>query len=251
MARGKRSSCSGFPRVVPRNARSVFGESGASERQEKLLSGVVVAAATRCSTSLAELIALARTGDRVALGRLVNAARGELLRAATRELPGRLTRKVGASDIVQETTVEVHRGIRGFSGTTEAELFAWMRRILRNNIADAVRYYQGTVKRQVNRELRLDDSRAGFVRDGLPGKEEPPDESLMRLEDAARVSGVIKIMSPRYREVLHLRYWEQCSFVEIGLRLNRSPDAVRKLWGRAVKEFQTLLAREQESCKDV
>jgi DNA-directed RNA polymerase specialized sigma24 family protein len=38
--------------------------------------------------------------------------------------------------------------------------------------------------------------------------------------------------------VLHLRYWEGLSFVEIAGRLGRSPDAVRKLWYRAIGRLQ-------------
>ncbi len=35
--------------------------------------------------------------------------------------------------------------------------------------------------------------------------------------------------------------WEQCSFIEIGIRMNRSPEAARKPWYRAVKQFNDAL----------
>ena len=38
--------------------------------------------------------------------------------------------------------------------------------------------------------------------------------------------------------MLRLRYWDGLTFPEIGERLGRSPDAVRKLWYRAVERLQ-------------
>ena len=45
-------------------------------------------------------------------------------------------------------------------------------------------------------------------------------------------------LSNDHRSVLRLRYWDGLTFPEIGERLGRSPDAVRKLWYRAVERLQ-------------
>jgi RNA polymerase sigma-70 factor (ECF subfamily) len=190
---------------------------------------------------LLALIARARQGSATAIGQLVENARAFLLLTATRHLPQRLTKKVGASDVVQETAIEVQRGFAGFNGTTEAELFAWMRRILLNNVADAIRHYEGTAKRDVTRERSLDQHESQAAADELPSNKRPPDESVIGREDAAAVAVAMQALDPHYREVLHLRYWEQCSFMEIGIRMNRSPEAARKLWYRAVKQFNDAL----------
>jgi RNA polymerase sigma-70 factor (ECF subfamily) len=190
---------------------------------------------------LQALIARARQGSPTAIGRLVENARAFLLLTAARHLPQRLVQKVGASDVVQETAIEVQRGFAGFKGTTEAELFGWMRRILLNNVADAIRHYEGTSKRDVARERSLDRHEAEAGAEELPSKKRPPDESVIGHEDAALVATTLEALDPHYREVLHLRYWEQCSFIEIGIRMNRSPEAARKLWYRAVKQFNDAL----------
>jgi RNA polymerase sigma-70 factor (ECF subfamily) len=190
---------------------------------------------------LQALIARARRGSPTAIGQLVENARAFLLLTAARHLPQRLVQKVGASDVVQETAIEVQRGFAGFKGTTEAELFGWMRRILLNNVADAIRHYEGTSKRDVARERSLDRHEAEAGAEELPSKKRPPDESVIGHEDAALVATTLEALDPHYREVLHLRYWEQCSFIEIGIRMNRSPEAARKLWYRAVKQFNDAL----------
>ena len=41
-----------------------------------------------------------------------------------------------------------------------------------------------------------------------------------------------------YRRVLELRYWGGLSFVAMAPELDRSPDAVRKLWYRALERLQ-------------
>ncbi len=116
-----------------------------------------------------------------------------------------------------------------------------MRRILLNNVADAIRHYEGTAKRDVTRERSLDQHESQAAAGQLPSKKRPPDESVIGREDAAAVAVALQALDPHEREVLHLRYWEQCSFIEIGIRMNRSPEAARKPWYRAVKQFNDAL----------
>jgi RNA polymerase sigma-70 factor (ECF subfamily) len=50
-------------------------------------------------------------------------------------------------------------------------------------------------------------------------------EALQRLPDA-------------YRKVITWRYQQERSFEEIGKLLQRSPEAARKLWARAIERLQ-------------
>ena len=61
------------------------------------------------------------------------------------------------SDIVQETLLEAHRKFEQFRGTTEAELAAWLRKLLACTLADAVRR-AGRAKRDAARERSLERS---------------------------------------------------------------------------------------------
>jgi len=53
---------------------------------------------------------------------------------------------------------------------------------------------------------------------------------------------VFSRLPAEYRLVLELRYWGGLSFVDIAPRLGRSPEAVRKLWYRAVERVQEELS---------
>src|SRR6476620_5600855 len=114
------------------------------------------------------LLARARAGDGAARDQLFARCRDFLGLAARARVEAKLRAKVDASDLVQQTLLEAHRGFGRFQGATEAEWLAWLRRILDHNAADFVRRYRGTGKRQVGREVPL-------ARDGssAPGCPEP------------------------------------------------------------------------------
>ena len=87
---------------------------------------------------IADLLQAARGGDRAALGQLFESARQQLHDAAARSLPPAIRGRLGPSDIVQETAVDMQRDFAGFNGTTAEDLFAWLRSILNNNLIDAI-----------------------------------------------------------------------------------------------------------------
>lgn len=188
-----------------------------------------------------DLLDAARRGGPDAIGQIFEAAHGHLLQLADRELPAELRAKIGPSDVVQETAVDMHRDFPQFTGTTAEECFAWLREILRHNVVDAVRHYRESLKRNVTREVSLFSTPA---REGaaLVERARPPDGSAIRREEAAALNDVLMRLPEEYRRVLQLRYWGGMSFVDIAPLLERSPDAARKLWYRAVERLQCELA---------
>jgi len=193
-----------------------------------------------------ELIERARSGRGDAIGRIFEAARGHLLDLADRELPSDLRAKIGPSDIVQETAVDMQRDFGQFNGTTPEECFAWLREVLQHNVVDAIRRYRDALKRELARETSLKSCRSLEARGpGLAPR--PPDGSAIRREEAAVINAVLARLPPDYRRVLELRYWGGMSFVAMAPELGRSPEAVRKLWFRAVERLQGELAAARGS----
>jgi RNA polymerase sigma-70 factor (ECF subfamily) len=188
-----------------------------------------------------ELIDAARRGAPDAIGRIFEAARSHLLQLADHELPGELRAKVGPSDLVQETAVDAHRDFGQFNGTTAEECFAWLREILRHNVIDAVRHYRESLKRSIDREERIGD-RPATDRKPFVERRHSPDGSAIRREEAATLHDVLSRLPADYRRVLHMRYWSGMSFAEMAPALDRSPEATRKLWYRALERLQNELA---------
>lgn len=184
------------------------------------------------------LLDAARRGHDDAFGKLFETFRRHLLLVAHEELPPVLRGKVGASDLVQETAVDARRDFPAFRGSTTEECFSWLRAILRNNVVDAVRRYGTSQKRAAGLEVSLASPTGRREGAMLAASHGLPDRSAIRREDAGLLAEALGRLSVDHQAVLRLRYWEGLSFVEISDRMARSPDAVRKLWYRAVQRLQ-------------
>jgi RNA polymerase sigma-70 factor, ECF subfamily len=183
-------------------------------------------------------LAAARAGSTEALGKLLQSCRNYLLLAASQELDSQLHAKGAASDLVQETFLEAQRDFARFNGATEAELLAWLRRVLLNNAANFTRHYHAG-KRQVNREVVLDTDNSAQA--GGPGLADPmptPSSEAVEREQAEALQQALARLPDDYRQVIVLRYLESRSFEEIGVVINRSADAVRKHFSRAMRRLR-------------
>src|SRR5262249_11646826 len=179
------------------------------------------------------LLHLVRAGSRDALGRLLDGYRDYLLLIAQRELDPDLKAKGGASDLVQETFLEAQRDFAQFHGASEAELLAWLRQLLLNNVANFTRQFRETAKRCVDREVSLGGDRSSFNQAAeVAGDAPTPSDVAVRHEQAEAVERALARMPDDYRAVLQLRYREELPFEEVAQRMSRSANAVRKLWAR-------------------
>jgi RNA polymerase sigma-70 factor, ECF subfamily len=178
----------------------------------------------------------ARAGSSAALGSLMEGCRKYLLFKANEALDSDLRPKAAASDLVQDSFVEVQQDFASFQGTSEEELFAWLGGILANRLANNIRRYRHTNKRSVDREMPLELAPELAMR-GL-SDDATPSGAMIADEEARRVQAAMARLPEPLRTVLVLRTWERKSFVEIGVELNKSPDAARKLWARAVSRLE-------------
>lgn len=180
----------------------------------------------------------ARAGSRDALGQALETCRRYLLLVAQRQLDPALQAKGGASDLVQETFLEAQRDFAQFTGSSEAELLAWLRRLLLNNVGNFARRYRDAKKRAVGREIALEpDSSTGNLTRGLASDNPSPSGQAIEREQADALERLLAQLPADYARVIRLRYQEGRSFEEIGQMMNRSPDASRKLWARAMERL--------------
>ena len=75
------------------------------------------------------------------------------------QLDARFLGKVDPSDLVQESLLKAHQNLNGFQWRSDAELAAWLRKILANTLTDTVRRFRAG-QRDVGLERSIEDSSA-------------------------------------------------------------------------------------------
>ena len=191
-----------------------------------------------------QLLALARSGSTAALGQVLELYRDYLMLLARLQISRRLQSKVDESDLVQETFLQAHEHFSGFRGTTEGELMAWLRQILATTLANVMRHYYGTQRRDVRLErdlaAELEDSSRVLDR-ALVSKQSSPSERAARREQAVLLANALARLPADYREVIVLRHLEGVKFAEVARRMGRTIDSVKKMWTPALAELRAAL----------
>jgi RNA polymerase sigma-70 factor (ECF subfamily) len=188
----------------------------------------------------------ARAGSREALGQALEACRGFLLAIAQRQLDPELQAKGGASDLVQQTFLEAQRDFAHFQGDSDAELLAWLRHLLLHNLGKFRRRYR-TRKRRAAREVALDagDSSDHPTR-GIDTTAPSASGQAQAHEQVQALEQALGRLPEEYRQVITLRHKEYLSFQEIGCRMERSANAARTLWMRAIDRLRQELRDHHE-----
>jgi RNA polymerase sigma-70 factor (ECF subfamily) len=190
------------------------------------------------------LLFLARGGDVAALGRLLERYRGYLALLARLQIGRRLQGKVDAADLVQETFLKAARDFATFRGQDEEALAGWLREILACSVANLVRHYLGTRRRdqRLERELAEELDRSSRALDGgLLARGSSPSQQAARREQAVLLADALDQLPDDYREVLILRHLEELSFPDVARRMGRSLDSVKNLWTRALARLRRTL----------
>lgn len=196
------------------------------------------------SIDISAQIANAKQGDEVSLGALLATYEKYLKMLAQLQLGKELRGKVDASDVVQETFLEAHRGIEQFQGENGNQLMAWLRAILANRLAHTMRHYLGTQARDVRLEQRIHEAldRSAMSLGGMfVDPNSSPSQHVAKDEMSRLVIEALARLPEDYRDVLVMRHLEGMTFREISEQMKRSIDSVEKLWlrglGKLKKEF--------------
>src|SRR5262245_28326710 len=191
---------------------------------------------------VARWLSEARAGSTEALGEALVACQQYLLLVAQSELDPDLRAKGSASDLVAETFLEAHRDFAQFHGASSGEWRAWLRQLLINNAANFARRYRATEKRRLGREVSVNPPGTSSERGGaLAADQTSPSGRVARIEETESLLRALEQLPEDYRRVIVLRYQEQLPFEEIAVRMNRSANAVRIIWSRAVRQLGEIL----------
>jgi RNA polymerase sigma-70 factor (ECF subfamily) len=193
---------------------------------------------------IVRLIGDARRHAPGALDRLLESYRNYLRLLARTGIDASLRGKADPSDLVQETLLKAHQHFEQFQGQSEAELIAWLRRILTRNLADLVRRFKTAGTRSVRREQSLEDlfgASSRVMLDLIAPNGHSPSQSAQRRELSIILADALAELAADHREVVVLRTIEGREWEDVARTMNRSPGAVRLLWARALKKLRLLI----------
>jgi RNA polymerase sigma-70 factor (ECF subfamily) len=201
------------------------------------------------ASDVEKLLASARAGSNAAVGRLLSLYANYLRLIVATQMDARLRTRVNPSDVVQETFLEAHRDFATFRGESPAEFVAWVRRILVNNVLRVVEQHFQADKRDVRREVSLEDLGRRLDRSTarleslLAVHADSPSACAERHEHELLLANAVTKLSADHRDVIVLRHFEGLPFDEVAKRMGRSAAAVRMLWMRALRSLGDAFGR--------
>lgn len=182
------------------------------------------------------LVRLAQDGDRVAVGELLETYRCYLRTIARRRMSGALAGRVDPSDLVQQTMLEAHQGLRNILTDDRDHLRARLRKILTCNVANAIRDHLVSEKRAVGRECG-DCEEVGRQ----PGRLTSPSMTMAKREMFQRFADSVDQLPEDQATAIRMRYFESASVGEIAATLGRSRTAAAGLLKRGLAELRKLI----------
>lgn len=152
-------------------------------------------------------------------------------------LDPRLRGGLDPSDVVQETLLKAHARREQYRGDTEAEFTAWLRTILANTLADALRKLQ---RQPAGLERSLEESSArleAWLADSAPS----PGMLAARQEEIQRLAEGLAQLPDEQRAAVELRHLHGLSVPEISQLMSRSVASVAGLLRRGLVSLRGLL----------
>lgn len=195
-------------------------------------------------TDTQELLKRARGGDRSAFEELFQRHRGRLHKAIAMRIDRRLSARVDASDVLQETHLEAFRRMPNYLAEAEMPFYLWLHWIAREKVLALHRRHLGAEKRTVVHEVPLlpVNSSATFVSGIIAGHEPSPSQALAKTELAQRLRLALGRLDNDERDLILWRHFEQLSARDTAQLLQISESAAAKRYIRAVEKLRAILA---------
>ncbi|QRK06581.1 sigma-70 family RNA polymerase sigma factor [Archangium violaceum] len=187
--------------------------------------------------SIEELLRRARAGDEGARAELFKRCRPRIGQWAARDLahvPPGLARP---SDITQDTAELAYRHLSSFNGTTEAEWFAWLHRIFRNQAAQSVRN-ERRKKRSAPSTVPLDSPEAAVA----ATRQKSPSQVASVQEEWRLLLAHLYRLPDDQRDAIWLCHLKELPVAEAARRLGRTEPSVAGLLQRGLKALRARMA---------
>jgi RNA polymerase sigma-70 factor, ECF subfamily len=194
-----------------------------------------------------------RTGKDGAVNDLLQQFREPLQRVIKFRLDPALTRRVDASDIVQDVLIEATQRLADYLKNPNMPFHLWLRHLAQDRIIDTHRRHREAQRRSIDREQSLtrpawmdDDSSAALISQ-LVDTERTPASQLIHQEFTRRLSDGIDTLDESDREIILLRHQECLSNQDVADLLKLSEAAASMRYLRALRRLRASILPDTQS----
>ena len=181
-------------------------------------------------------LSAAHAGDEAEIGALLQRCAPALRRAVSADLPRRWQRLLTVDDVFQETCVDAFRDLRSFAGRTERALCAWLTRIAKRNLLDAVRMLEAERRGGGTQPLaRVNHAQASVELLLTLAGRTTPSLVVSRQEAVEALQEALEGLPDIYRRVLEEFDLAGRDMSEVAKALGRSRGSVYMLRARAFR----------------
>lgn len=189
-------------------------------------------------------------GDEAALLWLLGRHRDRLRRMIALRLDERLSSRLDASDVVQETLMDAAQKIGDYLRERPLPFYPWLHRLASERLAQAHRHHLRALRRGADRERGVAGAWGGIsasrLVDALAASGTSPSGHLVREEERREIWRALGELSEQDREILVMRYLDQLAFAEIAAILAIGEGVARVRHFRALQRIAPLLGTSGE-----
>jgi RNA polymerase sigma-70 factor, ECF subfamily len=201
------------------------------------------------------LLDQAAHGDPRAMEVLLARHRERLRRMVALRLDRRLRKRIDASDVIQEASLEASSRLASYVRAPSMPFFLWLRFLTGQKLITLHRHHLGAKLRDAGREVAFGramfpEASSAAMASGFLDRGTRASKAAIRAEMIERVQKALDSLASLDREVLGLRHFEQLSRAEIATVLGVSEAAAGKRYIRALEKLKQILGRSDGDLED-
>ncbi|MEZ6032084.1 MAG: sigma-70 family RNA polymerase sigma factor [Planctomycetaceae bacterium] len=199
-----------------------------------------------------DLLKGVENGDPAAMNQLMDRHREAVRRMVQMRLDHAVSRRVDASDVVQDVLLEASQRLAEYIRSPSMPFHLWLRQLAKDRIIDMHRRHRTAQRRSVDREqnmasFRGDDQSAADLTALLRDAELTPAASALRKEMEERFVLALDQLDENDREMIIMRHFEHLGNGEVAEALGLSAPAAGMRYLRAIRRLRELLGTDDVS----
>jgi RNA polymerase sigma factor (sigma-70 family) len=186
------------------------------------------------------LVRRAKSGDKMALPRLLYACDRTLRIHLSNQVPREFAAIFSVDDIVQETCLRVQQKIETLDSDCPRAFAAWVHRIADNLLRSEIRAIR-TKKRGGDRKKIMDTNDSGDYVTGLCDGALTPGHVTELNEVIVAVQFNVGELSTTQRRAVQLHHIEKQTLAETATKLDKTPGELRGILDRAIRRMRAAM----------